>query len=250
MKFLDNICYAKRGNEELLLDLYLPEEATFSVFVYFHGGGLEHGSKKGAKEYAEYLAKNGIAVAAANYRKYPNAKYPDFIEDAAQAVHWVSENIGNYGNCQKLFIGGSSAGGYLSMMLCFDARWLSRFGDLKVPVVGYFHNAGQPTCHFNVLKERGISQKRVIVDDSAPLFHIGEAESYPPMHFVISDNDRKCRYEQTMLVIATLKHFGQDEEKIGLSLFHGKHCEQNKTADKNGDNVLGKMICAFIKKYQ
>ena len=45
----------------------------------------------------------GIAVASADYRMYPSAKYPDFIEDAAEAVHWVSENIGRYGNCKKLF---------------------------------------------------------------------------------------------------------------------------------------------------
>lgn len=250
MKLLENICYAQRENEELLLDIYLPEASEFSVFVYFHGGGLERGSKNGAKNYAEYLAKNGIAFVSANYRMYPSAKYPDFIEDAAEAVHWVSENIGNYGNCQKLFVGGSSAGGYLSMMLCFDGRWLSRFGELKIPVAGYFHNAGQPTAHFKVLKERGISSKRVIIDESAPLFHIGVEESYPPMHFVVSDNDMKCRYEQTMLVLATLRHFEYDEEKIGFTLFHGKHCEQNKTVDENGANVLGKMIVEFVEKYQ
>lgn len=250
MKLLENVCYAKRGSEELLLDMYLPERSEFSVFVYFHGGGLEHGSKKSAAKYAEFLANNGIAVISADYRLYPDAKYPDFIEDAAEAVYWVSENIGTYGNCRKLFVGGSSAGGYLSMMLCFDKRWLSRFGELKIPVSGYFHNAGQPTCHFKVLKERGISPKRVIIDDSAPLFHIGTEESYPPMHFVVSDNDMKCRYEQTMLVLAALRHFEYDEEKIGFTLFHGKHCEQNKTPDENGDNVLGKLILAFVEKYQ
>ena len=250
MKLLENMCYAKRGDEGLFLDLYLPEQSEFSVFVYFHGGGLEAGSKAAAKNYAEYLANRGIAFASADYRMYPNAKYPDFIEDAAEAVHWVSENIGRYGNYKKLFVGGSSAGGYLSMMLCFDPRWLLPFGELKIPVAGYFHNAGQPTCHFNVLRERGSSTKRVIVDECSPLFHIGTQESYPPMHFVVSDDDMECRYEQTMLVLATLKHFEYDGEKIGFDLFHGKHCEQNRTIDKDGNNVLGKMVFEFIKKYQ
>ena len=250
MKLLENISYARRGDKELFLDLYLPEQSAFSVFVYFHGGGLEEGSKGMCESYAKYLTGKGIAVASADYRMYPNAKYPDFVEDAAEAVHWVSENIGIYGSCTKMFVGGSSAGGYLSMMLCFDPRWLLPFGELKVPVAGYFHNAGQPTCHFNVLRERGLSQKRAIVDESSPLFHIGTQEKYPPMHFVVSDNDMECRYEQTMLVLATLKHFGCDEKKIGLTLFHGGHCEQNFTIDENGDNALGKMIFEFIEKYQ
>lgn len=250
MKFLENICYAERENERLLLDIYLPEASEFSVFVFFHGGGIESGSKANAARFAEYLTNRGIAVVSADYRMYPNAKYPDFIEDAAEAVHWVSDNINAYGKCEKMFIGGSSAGGYLSMMLCFDSRWLSPFGELKVPVVGYFHNAGQPTCHFNVLKkERNLSPKRVIIDDSAPIYHVGTAEEYPPMHFVVSDNDMACRYEQTKLMLATLENFGYDMDKIGFTLAHGKHCEQDKTVDENGDNLLGKMMFDFIQKW-
>ena len=102
MKYLENICYAKREDEELLLDMYLPETTEFPVFVFFHGGGLEKGSKRGARFFAQYLTDNGIAVVSANYRMYPDAKYPDFIEDAAEAVHWVSENMNNYGKCEKL----------------------------------------------------------------------------------------------------------------------------------------------------
>ena len=136
------------------------------------------------------------------------------------------------------------------MMLCFDPRWLAPFGELKVPVAGYFHNAGQPTCHFNVLqKERGVARQRLIVDDSAPLYHVGTSEEYPPMHFVVSDNDMACRYEQTMLMLATLKHFGYDSEKIGFTLAHGKHCEHDWRLDENGDNRLAKMIFEFIQKW-
>ncbi len=250
MKFLENICYAKREDESLLLDIYLPEASDFSVFVFFHGGGLESGNKSHVKKIAEYLINKGIAFVSCDYRMYPNAKYPDFIEDAAEAVYWVSENINDYGKCEKIFVGGSSAGAYLSMMLCFDPRWLSPFGDLKVSVAGYFHNAGQPTCHYNVLqKDRNVSYKRLIVDDSAPIYHVGTAKEYPPMHFVVSDNDMACRYEQTKLMLATLKHFGYDMDKIGFTLAHGKHCEQDITVDENGDNILGKMIFDFIQKW-
>ena len=250
MRTLENICYVKREHEDLTLNIYLPDASEFSVFVFFHGGGLEKGNKSTAERFAWYLTGKGIAVVSADYRKYPNAKYPDFLEDAAEAVHWVSENINNYGKCQKMFVGGSSAGGYISMMLCFDPRWLSPFGTLKLPVAGYFHNAGQPTCHFTILeKEKGVSSKRAIIDDSAPLYHVGTAEEYPPMKFVVSDNDMKCRYEQTMLMLATLKHFEYDSQKIEFTLVHGKHCEQDKSTDENGDHVLGKMIFEFIQKW-
>ena len=35
MNILENICYAKRESESLLLDIYLPEASAFSVFVFF-----------------------------------------------------------------------------------------------------------------------------------------------------------------------------------------------------------------------
>ena len=179
---------------------------------------------------------------------YPDAKYPDFVCDAASAVHWLSQHVGDYGKCERIFVGGSSAGGYLSMMLCFDGRWYAEKGDFPVPVCGYFHDAGQPTCHFNVLRERGIDSRRVIIDDSAPLYHIGSAEEYPPMAFVVSDNDMKNRFEQTQLVLSTLRHFGYDQSKIFYHLMHGTHCAHGFAVDDAEDSVLGKMILEFIEK--
>lgn len=246
MKLLENISYQDGQH----LDLYLPDTTQFDLFVYFHGGGLKSGHKadETAKLIAPFLAEHGVAVASCNYRMYPDAKYPDFVRDAASAVHWLSQHVGDYGKCERIFVGGSSAGGYLSMMLCFDGRWYAEKGDFPVPVCGYFHDAGQPTCHFNVLRERGIDSRRVIIDDSAPLYHIGTAEEYPPMAFVVSDNDMKNRFEQTQLVLSTLRHFGYDQSKIFYHLMHGTHCAHGFKVDDAGDSVLGKMILEFIEK--
>ena len=244
MKTFENIIYGAQA-----LDLYLPDTNEFDLFVYFHGGGLEAGDKTAVPTQlcAPYLTERGIALASCNYRMYPDAKYPDFVRDAAAAVYWLSHHINEYGNCRRIFVGGSSAGGYLSMMLCFDGRWYAECGVLGMPISGYFHDAGQPTCHFNVLRERGIDSRRVIIDDSAPLYHIGAAESYPPMMLIVSDNDMKNRFEQIELVRSTLRHFGYDEDKIFYRLMHGKHCAYCKTADENGEPVLGKLILDFIQ---
>lgn len=250
MKLLQNIPYANRDGKNLCLDLYLPNAETFDLFVYFHGGGLDHGDKANttAQLIGPYLAERHIAVASLNYRLYPNAHYPDFLRDAAAGVHWISNHIRDYGKCRRLFVGGSSAGGYLSMMLCFDRRWLAACGDLAVPIAGYVHDSGQPTCHFNVLRERGIDTRRIIIDDSAPLYHIGAEPEYPPMLFLVSDHDMKNRYEQTQLVLSTLRHFEYDQNKIFYQLMHGKHCAHGKSVDENGDSVLGKIILEFIQQ--
>ena len=233
----------------LYIDLFLPETESFDIFVYFHGGGLCAGDRKGKEVglLAKTLADKGIATASVEYRMYPNAKFPDFIEDCADAVAWIKNNINDYCDCKRVFVGGSSAGGYISMMLCFDSRYLYRRGLTPLDIDGYVHDAGQPTSHFNVLKELGKDSRRLIVDETAPMYFVGTANEYAPMLFIVADNDMFGRYEQTMLMISGMKHFGH-EDKISLKVMNGKHCSYNFTVDENGENDLAKIVAEFINK--
>lgn len=245
MKKYSDIAYAVREGEELFLDLYTPESDDFDVFIYFHGGGLAGGSKRcGEHSFIPYLAEHGIATASVEYRMYPDHAYPDFLVDAADAVKYVSENISRYGKCRRIFVGGSSAGGYISMMLCFDRRWYDGAGVPEGIISGYVHDAGQPTAHFNVLKYRGIDPKRVIIDDTAPLYHICDG-NYPPMHVIVSDNDMENRYEQTMLTLSTLRHFGR-ADTVTHTVMHGTHCNYVERIDDDGKSAFGKIILEFI----
>ena len=227
------------------LDLHLPETEEFAVFLYFHGGGLETGDKSEQKKLFEYMVSCGIAVVSANYRMYPNAKYPDFLIDASDAVAWVFNNMGKYGKISGIYVGGSSAGGYISQMLCFDERWLSGHGIKSSDISGFIFDAGQPTCHFKVLRERGLNPHRVIIDDTAPIYHIDDTKKFPPMLIIVSDNDMQNRYEQTMLLISTLKCFGYSE-KVKLKIMNGTHCAYVNAVDQNGNSVFGKMVTEFI----
>lgn len=245
MKTLENIAYGKKSSAQRL-DVYLPDGDTLGVFVYFHGGGIEKGDKKTAAKFAPFLTERGIAVVSANYHMYPETKYPQFIRDAAQAVAWTDGYMRNELNCHKLYVGGSSAGGYISMMLCFDKQYLAEAGLDNSAIAGYFHDAGQPTAHFNVLKHEDTDPRRIIVDERAPLYFIGTEQEYPPMRFIVSDNDMKNRYEQTMLVLSTLSHFGY--ENYDHVVMNGKHCAYVGMFEDNGDSVFGKMIYDFIQK--
>ena len=245
MKTFTDVCYCE--THKLYLDIYLPECQNFPVFVYFHGGGLERGDKGTQKVVYQYLADHGLAVVAPNYRMYPGARYPDFLEDGAKAVAWTIENIGTYGTATDLYVGGSSAGGYISQMLCFDASWLSAHAIEPSAIAGYLHDAGQPTCHYKVLRERGLDSRRVIIDETAPLYHIDDKRPYPPMHIIVSDNDMPNRYEQTMLLMSTLKQFGHTEN-VTLTVMEGKHCAYVRAVDENGDSILGKLVLELIDK--
>ena len=196
---------------------------------------------------AEHLCAHGVAVASADYRMYPNAAYPDFLVDAAAAAACVKGHIGEYGGSGRVYLGGTSAGGYISMMLCFDDRYLTAVGLSPADIVGYVHDAGQPTVHFNVLRERGVDTRRIVVDEAAPLYYIGLAKEYAPMLFLISDHDMECRHEQTELVLASMRHFGYDQSKVFHRILHGSHCSYCNELDEQGESVLGREIYAFIR---
>ena len=242
MRKTENIRYSKSVRENML-NLYLPESDSFDIFIYFHGGSLTGGSRNDADIFAAPLALKGIGTASVEYRLLPNAGYPDFIWDCAEAVSWVFKNKSKLGNIKRIFVGGSSAGGYLSMMLCFDGKYLQKFGILPTDIDGFIHDAGQPTCHFSILKNKGTDPKRVIVDESAPLFHVGLCDKYAPMLFIVSDNDMAGRYEQTLLMVRTMKNFGFEPE---LKIMHGGHCHYLGQTAPDGGNLFADIVSEYI----
>ena len=243
MKEILDINYVGDNNERHLLDVFLPENEGFTTYLYFHGGGIESGSKAGMTAMKQSLTDAGFAVVMANYRLYPNAKFPEFIEDAATAAVWVKKNIKNYGGNGKVVIGGSSAGAYLSLMLCFDEHYLENAGTSSKDIDGWIFDAGQPTTHFNVLRERGIDTRRVIVDEAGPLYHIKQYEKCSPMVIFAAENDMPGRLEQNNLLIKTLKIFGYPEENIYFEYMPGfSHCQYV------GEECYRKKVLEFLEK--
>lgn len=237
-----NINYTNSTDIYRSLDIFMPDNPSgkIPVFIYFHGGGLESGSKEeiGAQRFVE----NNIGFVSVNYRLYPYCRYPDYIWDCALGVKWVMENIEQYANVSEIFIGGTSAGAYIAMMLCFDRKYLTSCGVDFNKISGFVFNAGQPAAHFNVLRERGIDSRKCIVDESAPLYHIDEYNNQPPMLIFCADNDMVNRYEQTQLLIGTLKCMNYPSENISFELMKGhSHCDYI-----NDDDLFAEKIVRFI----
>ncbi|MDY5016330.1 MAG: alpha/beta hydrolase [Eubacteriales bacterium] len=250
MKTVSDIRYAEEA--PCLLELYLPEgKRDFTTVVMIHGGGLENGGRRdeGIRENARALARMGIATVSPDYRMFPDARYPDFIEDAAACAAWVKREIASFGGSGRVYIGGLSAGAYLSMMLCFDPSWLARHGLSNADVAGYLFGSAQPTKHFNVLKYAGEDPRRVIVDETAPLFHVVPGLSVPPMQILVSDDDITNRRTQNELLAATLAHMEFDMDRVDFRVLHGTHCSFYKEADAWGNPVYAGLILDFMRRY-
>ena len=114
-------------NPRQKLDLYLPLAGTAPkpVVLFFYGGNWDSGSKGDYLFLGEALAARGFLVAIADYRIYPEVRYPDFLADCAAVTRWTLAHIATYGgDPARVSLMGHSAGAYNAMMLALDPEWL------------------------------------------------------------------------------------------------------------------------------
>lgn len=112
--------YAAPGDQPLHLDLYVPETVERPpVTLYLHGGGWAVGTRGDHAEHrALALARRGIAVATADYRLVPSARFPAQLDDARAALRWVRERGPGLGlRVDRVGAWGASAGGHLAALL-------------------------------------------------------------------------------------------------------------------------------------
>ncbi|MBQ7982816.1 MAG: alpha/beta hydrolase [Clostridia bacterium] len=254
MTILENQCYDGTTGKCGLYDLYLPGDAGCEcddLFIYIHGGGIAGGDKAGERRVFTLLAEQGIASASINYRMYPDgARFPVFIEDCAKAVAHIVAAGRKDCRFKRVTVGGSSAGGYLSMMLFFDPQYLGAYGISPRDIDGWFFDAGQPTTHFNILaKERGIDPVAVRIDEAAPMYFVDrpytDPETLPRIHFVWAENDMTARPEQNALMVRLLRHYGYPQNKLTETFMpHNGHCEYvGKPA------LFAEMIAGFLSGF-
>lgn len=196
------------------LDVSWPHTATgLPVLVWFHGGGLT----KGEKSFMRPIRDPGrIVHVAVGYRLLgkPGVSCESApIEDAAAAVAWTFRHISELGgDPHKVFLSGSSAGGYLTMMVGMDPKWLARYGLKISDLAGLAPNSGQATTHFAIKRFRKDSRTDLIpvIDEYAPLYHVTNWKDIPPIVCITGEPPWEWvgRAEENELMIATLKGLG------------------------------------------
>jgi acetyl esterase/lipase len=124
-RLVANVPYGENARQKL--DLYLPIGASGPrpVVVFFYGGNWQEGSKEQYLFLGESLAGRGFVVVLADYRLYPEVRYPAFLEDCAAATRWTLAHIADHGGDPKrVSLMGHSAGAYNALMLALDPEWL------------------------------------------------------------------------------------------------------------------------------
>ena len=186
---------------ENTLDMYLPEKSGYDTIVYFHGGGLEAGDKADENCIAigKRFAECGYGFVSVNYRMYPQAKFPEYLQDAARAIAWVKAHAISYGGNGELYVSGTSAGAWISIMLCLNEEYLQGVGIYPLEIKGWIIDSAQMTAHFNVLKyETGVDPNLQRINEFAPLYYVDSKTKCNRMLLLFYQEDIPCRPEQNI----------------------------------------------------
>jgi acetyl esterase/lipase len=120
------------GMRPLEMDVWLPPRSPgpAPAVLFLHGGGWQAGSRhlagpafRGAQPSPfEQVAREGIAVASADYRLSGEAVWPAQLHDVKAAVRWLRARAGDLGiDGGRIAAWGESAGGHLAELLGLTA---------------------------------------------------------------------------------------------------------------------------------
>lgn len=129
------------------LDVYQPKGPVptpgWPVVVFFYGGTWHEGERAQYRFLGEALAARGIVALVADYRLYPEVRYPDFLPDCARAVAYALDHAALYGgDPRRVVVMGHSAGAYNAAMVALDERWLASQGHRPHDLAGWVGLAG------------------------------------------------------------------------------------------------------------
>lgn len=189
---------------QVLLDVYQPVEqlAAAPVVVFFYGGSWSSGNRGEYLFVGEALASRGIVAIIADYRLYPEVRYPEFLNDSGAAVAWAFQNAVRFGgDPARIFVAGHSAGAYNAAMVALDDRWLAPWNLSPRRLAGWVGLAGP--YNFLPIQDQTIKVIFGFPDtpkDSQPVAHV--TEHVAPTLLMVARNDRFVYPERNTEVLA------------------------------------------------
>jgi acetyl esterase/lipase len=226
------------------LDIYTPDpvQPASPVMVFVHGGGFRVGDKASSKDLdpkPEYFtSKLGYIFVSTNYRLLPEGRYPQNVQDLANALAWVSDNIAEFGgDPDRIFLMGHSAGAGLVAQVATDETFLKNAGKDLDLLKGVIANEGG----YGVETDDADSQRQEALygpgwRDAMPVAHVAARKNIPPfLLFHVTGGDTLVADSETQATgLATaLVKAGVRTELVALD--HVEHFGANERIGESGD---------------
>jgi acetyl esterase/lipase len=197
------------------LDVYVPQglKAPAPVLLFFYGGSWSSGDRATYLAFGQAFASQGIVTVIADYRLYPQVKYPGFLQDAAGALAWVHGHIAQHGgDPQRIFVAGHSAGAYNAVMLASEPKFIEAAGGRLDWIRGVVGIAGPydflPLTEAQYIDIFHGAHNR----DAMPINHVDGKR--PPMLLTAGDADGTVGPGNADRMAARLRQFGNRAQVI------------------------------------
>ena len=147
----EHLAYGLKARNRL--DLYRTKNPKKQkpLIVFVHGGSWQHGNKRDYLFIGETFAREGFDVAVINYQLAPENIFPAFVDDLAQAIHYLNQNEVKLNiSTDNMILMGHSAGAFNVMSVVYSAQSQNfKYKDQIKAIVGlagpyHFDYVGDP----------------------------------------------------------------------------------------------------------
>ena len=197
------------------LDVYVTQglNGPAPVLLFFYGGAWSSGDRSQYLAFGQSFASKGIVTVVADYRLYPQVKYPAFAQDAALALAWVHAHVREHGgDPARIFVSGHSAGAYNAVMLASEPKFIEAAGGRLDWIRGVIGIAG-PYDFLPLTDPDYIDMFHGANNqDAMPVNHVDGKR--PPMLLATGSDDGTVLPRNSDRMAAKLKAHGNSAEVI------------------------------------
>jgi acetyl esterase/lipase len=206
------------GSHGQTLDVWRAETAAKAdkrpVLIFWHGGGWVKGARQDYAFAGRAFARQGFVVVIPDYRKVPDVRFPAFVEDGAEAVAWVRDNIDRFGGDPKrIGFSGHSAGAHTAVLLALDPRWL-KAADVDPGIVKAVVGLSGPYDFHPFTTKRSIDAMAAYPDPKVTQPIDQARADAPPMLLVTSTKDETVRPRNAINLSKRFKTLGAPAELV------------------------------------
>ena len=214
-----NILYGDKPLQDL--DIYYPkplakamqskkataDNHSYPMVVFVHGGSWESGNKDEYAFVGQSLAQAGYVTAVINYRKAPEHVYPDYVQDAAQAIAWSYKNAESlHADPKRLAVIGHSAGAFNAVAAVANEDFLAPYGVKPNDISAVIGIAGPYSYDFRKFSSASAFGANATPDNIMPDRNIKGAQ--PPYLLLTAEKDKVVHISNTVKMTQALKAAG------------------------------------------
>ncbi|NTW02804.1 MAG: alpha/beta hydrolase, partial [Oscillochloris sp.] len=187
------------------------------LLVVIHGGAWQGGDKSEMPALSRYLAGQGYAVAAVNYRLAPRWPFPAARDDVRAAIVYLKANATTLGiDPTRIALCGRSAGGQLALLVGYTAadpaiRGVIAFYAPTDLVYGYEHPSNPYVLDSTEMLESYLGGPPTGAEstyaEASPISFVGPEA--PPTLLIHGRRDELVTFHQSTLLAERLKAVGR-----------------------------------------